>query len=64
MRKLAFDLIVKTDGLAHKLHVHRWVQRPMCALLDLSCGITWSELRRERRELRQQQEDRDDRATA
>lgn len=48
--KLIFDLILKADDLGHKRHVPKLLQRRLCFLLDLSCGMTWGELRRERRE--------------
>lgn len=48
--KLIFDLILKADDLGHKRHAPKWLQHRLCFLLDLSCGMTWSELRRERRE--------------
>ena len=50
--RLVFDLIMKVDALGHRRRVPKWLQHRLCFLLDLSCGMTWGELRRERRERR------------
>jgi hypothetical protein len=41
------SFILRVDDLAHRLHVPRWFQRHLCDWLDISCGITRDELRRE-----------------
>ena len=52
MTKFICDLILKADDISHKRRTPKWLQRRLCFLLDLSCGMTWGELRRERRERR------------
>jgi hypothetical protein len=41
------NILFRVDDLAHKLHAPRWIQRRLCDWLDISCGITRDELRRE-----------------
>ena len=45
----AVGLVGVLDEVGHKMHLPHVIQRPLCDAVDIRCGATKEELRRERK---------------